>query len=136
MTRVTAGEWEILGEHQGLPLYTIGQRSGIGLAGGPWYVLGFDKKKNYLIVTKDQKKSALFAKSLLFSNVSWVSSIPKLPLKCEAQIRYRSRAEKCVIKKSGKNFSAEFLKPQRAIAGGQSIVLYDKDEVIGGGIIM
>jgi len=79
---------KILGWHQGLPFYTIGQRKGIGLPGGPYYVLGKNLKKNLLVVTRNKKD--LYKKELVARNVNWVlGKIPKLPIKVKAKIRYR-----------------------------------------------
>ncbi len=124
-----------LGQHKGLPLYTIGQRSGIGLSGGPWYVVKLDKVNNKLVVTKEQSKSAIFSKILSCHKINWVMSQPKLPAKCQAQIRYRGQAEKCLLKKSGRFLKVEFAKSQRAIAPGQSVVFYKNNQVLGGGVI-
>ncbi|OGY44574.1 MAG: tRNA 2-thiouridine(34) synthase MnmA [Candidatus Buchananbacteria bacterium RIFCSPHIGHO2_02_FULL_40_13] len=128
--------WEVLGQHQGLPLYTIGQRSGLGLSGGPWYVASLNKNKNLLIVTQDQNKSKIFSKSLKCYKISWVSGEPKFPLKCQAQIRYRGQVEKCLVRKKNNILTVEFSKFQRAIAPGQSVVFYAGDEVLGGGVII
>ena len=125
----------ILGEHQGLPLYTLGQRSGIGLSGGPWYVVGFDKKKNQLIVSRNFSASKILSKQIKFKSANWLDGNIKPPHKCSAQIRYRAKSDDCVIKKSGRNYVAEFSKPQRASMPGQSIVFYDGDMLLGGGII-
>jgi len=119
-----------------LPLYTIGQRSGLGLSGGPWYVASLNKNKNLLIVTQDQNKSKIFSKSLKCYKISWVSGEPKFPLKCQAQIRYRGQVEKCLVRKKNNILTVEFSKFQRAIAPGQSVVFYAGDEVLGGGVII
>lgn len=125
----------VLGQHGGLPFYTIGQRSGLGLSGGPWYVVGFDYKKNQLLVTKDQKQSEIFGRQLICHKVNWVADQPDLPIKCRAQIRYRGAAEGCVVEKSGRKLKVSFSRPQRAIAPGQSVVFYQGQKVLGGGVI-
>ena len=129
------GGWEVLGQHHGLPLYTIGQRSGLGLSGGPWYVVDLNKNKNFLVVTKNQRKSKIFSKSLKCHKISWVAGEPKFPLKCQAQIRYRGQAEKCLVKKKNNILIVDFFRLQRAIAPGQSVVFYAGQEVLGGGVI-
>ncbi|MFA6526760.1 MAG: tRNA 2-thiouridine(34) synthase MnmA [Candidatus Buchananbacteria bacterium] len=133
--KIVSDKGRVLGEHQGLPLYTLGQRSGIGLSGGPWYVVGFDKKKNQLIVSGDFSAADLLSKRVNFKSANWIAGSIKLPLKCSAQIRYRAKAENCVIKKIDSKYIAEFSKPQRAAMAGQSIVFYDGDKLLGGGII-
>ncbi|NCN07359.1 tRNA 2-thiouridine(34) synthase MnmA [Candidatus Falkowbacteria bacterium] len=124
-----------IGKHNGLQLYTVGQRKGIGLAGGPWFVTGIDKTRNLLIVTNDPEKSKIFSPALQCHKLNWVAGEPKFPFKCQAQIRYRSKPEKCKVTKVKDEIFVEFIKPQRAVAAGQSIVFYKKQEVIGGGVI-
>jgi len=125
----------ILGEHQGLHFYTLGQRKGIGLAGGPWYVLEKDSKRNILIVTKDERD--LEKQELIAAEVNWISGeVPELPLEIKAKVRYKSPLSSAIIKKSsGGCYKVIFKKPQRAITPGQSVVFYKGEEVLGGGII-
>lgn len=130
-------EKKVIGEHQGLWFYTIGQRKGIGLAGGPYYVLGKDIKKNVLIVTKKEK--ALYGKELSIKNINWISEKQKLPMKAMVKIRYHHKSAMAVIKKN----KIIFNKPQKAITPGQSAVFYlpagkagKGQELIGGGIIV
>ena len=127
-----------IGEHQGLPLYTIGQRREIRIGGtGPYYAARLDYKKNILYVVKDYDDPILYGQELTATEVNWVSGkSPELPFSCEAVIRYRHPAVKCLITKKVKNnYQVEFKKPQRAITPGQSIVFYKGNEVLGGGII-
>jgi len=128
-------EGKTIGEHLGLWFYTIGQRKGMGLSGGPYYVSGKDLKKNILIVTKNEKD--LYRKELIAKNVSWISGKPlKLPLKIKAKIRYRHKLDSAVVNSFGrKTVRVVFDKPQRAITPGQSAVFYHGQEVVGGGII-
>ncbi len=90
---------EVIGRHQGLPLYTVGQRKGVEIGGtGPYYVAGADYKTNTLYVVKDWDDSALYGDKLITSNVNWISGKPpKLPFKCEAVIRYRHKSVKCAV---------------------------------------
>lgn len=123
-----------LGKHDGLPLYTIGQRRGLALGGGPWYVVSMDKKKNALFVSRDEKK--LLSKELTAEKINWISDgAPKLPIRVKAKIRYKHKEAPCVIKKIKNNYKIIFAKPQRAITAGQSAVFYKGDEVLGGGVI-
>lgn len=126
---------EVIGQHKGLPLYTIGQRKGIGLAGGPFYVVELDFKNDTLIISRNEMD--LYAQGLKVRDVNWISGIkPKLPLKIQAQIRYRHKAVSAEIKElRAKICDIKFKKPQRAVTPGQSVVFYSKDEVLGGGII-
>ena len=144
------GEGRVIGEHQGLPLYTIGQRRGVEIGGiGPFYVARCDYKTNTLYVVKDGDDPALYSDKLIAENVNWIVGIePKLPLQCEAVIRYRHKPVECIVetgqcpvqskkKQDNKNkYLVVFTKPQRAITPGQSVVFYQGDEVLGGGIII
>jgi len=127
---------KILGYHQGLAFYTIGQRKGIRLSGGPYYVVDKDFKKNLLIITK--KENDLFKKELIAKKVNWIfGKKPKLPLKIKAKIRYRHTAVSAIITKAlnSKTYHLKFNRPQRAITPGQSVVFYQGQELLGGGII-
>ncbi|MFA5358482.1 MAG: tRNA 2-thiouridine(34) synthase MnmA [Patescibacteria group bacterium] len=129
-----------VGDHLGLPLYTIGQRKGVGSGEGPYYVTGFDLKKNRLIVTNNPNDKKLFSDKLVAGSVNWVvGKSPKLPFKCLAKIRYRHPAVPVVVSKSGGKIVVRFKTPQRAVTQGQSIVFYAKRgrqvELLGGGVI-
>ena len=132
-------EGKEIGRHQGLFFYTIGQRKGIRLSGGPFYVVDKDIKKNNLIVADFLNKKKLYKKSLIAKDVNWISDKePKFPLKIKAQIRYRHKPVLATIVKKLKNDKIEILfnQPQRAITSGQSIVFYQKNELLGGGVIL
>ncbi len=133
--KIVDTEGKIIGKHQGLWFYTIGQRKGIGLPGGPYYVLDKDQKKNLLIVSKNEKD--LYKKDLICENVNWIlGKEPKLPLKIKAKIRYRHQsAQATIYKLKTKNYKIVFNKPQKAITPGQSVVFCNREELLGGGII-
>jgi len=131
-------EGKRIGQHRGLPFYTIGQRKGIELSGGPFYVVAKDLKKDALIVTPFFNDKNLYRKSLIAKNVNWVSGRePKLPLKIKAQIRYGHKTVSATLTKKlkGRKIELIFAKPQRAITPGQSVVFYQGQELLGGGII-
>ena len=121
----------VIGEHDGVYYYTIGQRHGlnIGDGGGPYYVVGKDMKKNIIYVGK---KNDLGSSKLKLSNISWVSEPLKLPARIEVKIRYRSKSEIAILVKNGE---LRFIKSVRAITPGQSAVFYRGQEMLGGGII-
>jgi len=129
----TAGK--TIGQHQGSHFYTIGQRKGIGLAGGPYYVLGKNLKKNLLIITKNERD--LLKRELICKNVNWISGkVPKLPQKVKVKIRYRHEPAEAIIRKlQATSYKLQFKTPQRAITPGQSAVFYRGEELLGGGII-
>ncbi len=129
---------KILGKHNGLALYTIGQRQNIGIGGiGPYYVVKMDFQNNNLIVTNLADEKQLYKKELLANKINWISGKrPQLPLKCAAKIRYRQELASVIVERKNKTeLKVLFNKPQRAITSGQSIVFYNKNELLGGGII-
>ncbi len=126
---------KVLGVHNGLALYTLGQRSGIGLSGGPWYVCGFERKKNVLYITKNSEAKDLYVFKVNFEQANWLEKGLKFPLKLKAQVRYQGKEAECVVKKFSRGYVAEFKKPQKSVMSGQSIVFYDKNRLMGGGII-
>jgi tRNA-specific 2-thiouridylase len=140
VNKAKLARYEVIGKHQGLPLYTIGQRKGVEIGGtGPYYAAKFDYKKNILYVVNDANDPALFSDKLTAKNINWIfGQAPKLPFSCKAVIRYRHKAVKCritpLIKGAG-GILVKFSKPQRAVTPGQSIVFYKGEEVLGGGII-
>ena len=147
---------ETIGEHRGVWYYTIGQRHGLGLPGGPQrplYVAAKDVKKNILYVA-EKTNPALYKKELALKNVHLVSgSAPKLPLACRGRIRYRQPLQRCTLthvgrmQKNSEKLSAKvrvksatvrvsFKEKQWAPASGQSVVFYRGGEVLGGGVII
>ena len=128
----------VLGEHKGLPLYTIGQRRDIGIGGtGPYYAIGINKRKNQLVVSNNKNDKNLFSKELIAKKVNWISgNIPKFPLKIKAKTRYRMNECPAIVNKIKGKYIVKFSKPQRAIMSGQSVVFYKGSEILGGGIIM
>ena len=127
----------ILGEHKGLPLYTIGQRRDIGIGGtGPYFVIGINKRKNQLVVSSNKNDKKLFSKKIIIKKVNWISGkAPKLPVKIKAKSRYRMNECSAIVSKINNKYIVKFSKSQRAIMPGQSVVFYKNDEVLGGGII-
>ena len=126
-----------IGEHQGLPLYTIGQRRGLGGGGGPFYAAKFDYKKNILYVVSDPRDPIFNFRELKVASLNWLSGrVPKRSVKCSAMLRYGASPVPCSLRPEEKGcFRVEFPKPQRAIASGQSIVFYQGERMLGGGII-
>lgn len=128
-----------IGSHDGCAFYTHGQRKGLNI-GGPgeaWYVVGKDVKRNVVYIEQGANHPALFSSSLLASDLTWVSgTAPTLPCKCKAKIRYRQTDQECTLEKIEEGLAlVSFTEPQRAVTPSQSIVFYDGNICIGGGII-
>ncbi len=120
---------EIIGQHNGLWFYTIGQRKAIKLTGGPYYVLAKDVKKNNLIVTRNKKD--LLSQELILERTNFIGKKPRFPIKTKVKIRYGSKSFFAVLNKNRMTFK----KKQSSVTSGQSAVFYRKDQVLGGGII-
>jgi len=126
----------ILGQHQGLVNYTIGQRKGLGIAHPlPLYVLDKDASSNTLIVgTADE----LGQRELLATGINWnCGEPPREPFRAEAKIRYTAREAWAEVMplENGTRVRVAFDEPQRDITPGQAVVFYNEDLVVGGGII-
>lgn len=134
-------EGEVIGRHDGLMFYTIGQRQGLQIGGRkgraelPWYVAQKDLARNVLIVVQGEHP-ALFKESLTASQLHWINTPPVLPLQVKAKTRYRQSDQACIIEAIDPTLCrVSFEEPQRAITPGQSVVFYQDDICLGGGII-
>lgn len=126
---------EILGKHNGLYNYTIGQRKGLGISNlVPLFVLGFDKAKNQVIVGEEKE---LYKKEIIVSSVNLllVDAIRK-EMEVWVKTRYSSKMAKAKIRQEENQIKVIFDEPQRAITPGQSAVFYLEDIVLGGGKIV
>ncbi|MEM7208409.1 MAG: tRNA 2-thiouridine(34) synthase MnmA [Pseudomonadota bacterium] len=134
---------EVIGEHQGLMYYTLGQRQGIGIGGRkdastkPWYVAGKLLDQKQLLVVQGHDHPLLFKDKLFAENISWCSGFaPGEQFLCSAKVRYRQTDETCeVILQSEATATVQFDRPIRAVTPGQSVVFYHDEVCLGGGII-
>lgn len=126
-----------LGNHKGLQLYTIGQRKGLGLGGGPFYVVKKDVNKNILFVTNNKNHPDLYSEKIHVENINWIlEKEPKMPFEVEVKTRYRTDQIPAVLNKDTENnIIVQFKDKVKAVTAGQSAVFYLENEVIGGGII-
>lgn len=134
----------IVGQHDGLMFYTHGQRQGLKIGGlknsseAPWYVVKKDLIRNVLIVAQGAENPLLYAHSLIANQIHWISgNLPAFPLTISAKTRYRQKDQACIIYPlDEKQYKIDFKEPQRAITPGQSVVFYEGDACLGGGIII
>lgn len=132
-----------LGTHNGLMYYTLGQRKGIGIGGlkngaeSPWYVAGKELATNTLIVVQGHDHPLLYHHGLRAGALHWVAGCPPdLPLRCRAKTRYRQSDQDCLLRyDENDGYSVTFDQAQRAITPGQSVVFYQDEVCLGGGII-
>lgn len=123
----------VIGTHQGIYRYTVGQRRGLGLGGGPpRYVLRVLPSERAVVVGDEAQ---LFASRCAADAVTWCSDVPLEPFEAEVRVRYRHAPAPARVYPRGASFEAEFLAPQRAITPGQAAVVYRGEEVVGGGVI-
>jgi tRNA-uridine 2-sulfurtransferase len=126
----------VLGTHKGAYQYTIGQRHQLGLAGGPWFVSSIDVDTNTVVVAHDTEQDALFTSNLKAKDCNWFRVLEeKREYTLSAQIRYRQPAQPCTIIRSQNTLHIHFHQPIRAVSKGQSVVVYDGDELVVGGVI-
>jgi tRNA-specific 2-thiouridylase len=133
---------QVLGQHNGLMYYTIGQRQGLGIGGvknspeDPWYVVEKDLKNNILVVAQGEHP-AMYAQALECSQLHWINGQqPADNASLNCKIRYRQQDQTCRILSLAENrIRVEFNQAQRAVTPGQSVVFYDGEVCLGGGII-
>jgi len=132
-----------IGRHQGLMYHTIGQRQGLGIGGlagfsdDPWYVAGKDLDRNVLIAVQGADHPLLFSRGLVSAPVDWVAGeAPARQFRCKAKTRYRQPDQDCQVTLLGNGgVQVVFDQPQRAVTPGQSVVFYDGEVCLGGGVI-
>ena len=136
-------EGQVLGRHNGLMYYTLGQRQGIGIGGrrgadeSPWYVAEKDLARNVLVAVQGHDHPRLLQPALTTTDMHWVSGMrPMTPLHCAAKTRYRQVDQACILDRHADgSWEARFERPQRAITPGQYAVFYTGEECLGGGVI-
>jgi len=134
---------KVIGRHDGLMYHTIGQRKGLGIGGGhgdteePWFAADKDLDKNLLIAVQGSEHPLLNHRYLTANTLDWTQGqTPQLNTPIKAKIRYRQPEQPCkIIEDRMGRLVVEFDQPQKAIASGQSVVFYDGEDCLGGGII-
>ena len=133
----------VIGRHDGLMYYTLGQRQGLGIGGGhgktgePWFVVDKDLQRNVLIVGEGANHPRLFSTSLIATGVNWVSGKkPREPFACTAKFRYRQPDQGVTVYPLGDDcVEVVFAQPQKAVTPGQAVVFYDGEVCLGGATI-
>jgi len=141
--KIETPDGDVIGEHAGLMYYTIGQRQGLHIGGlknypeAPWFVAGKDLERNVLIAVQGKQNDLLFTDWLTASDIFWISGeAPASPSELKAKVRYRQSDQDCALEqKADGSWYISFSESQRAITPGQSVVLYDGDICLGGGVI-
>ncbi|MEE4297363.1 MAG: tRNA 2-thiouridine(34) synthase MnmA [Wenzhouxiangella sp.] len=132
-----------IGRHSGLIHYTLGQRKGLKIGGlanfpeNPWFVAAKDLRGNALCAVQDSAHPLLMSDHLTAGQLNWIDGIPPVPgTRLSAKIRYRQPDQACLVEDIADGLlSLRFVQPQRAVTPGQSVVLYDGDHCLGGGVI-
>jgi tRNA-specific 2-thiouridylase len=135
--KIITTEGVVVGEHEGVEFYTIGQRHGFSKGGGvPYYVVNKDIKKNILIVADKAREEDFYKKEIELEKINWLAGkAPTQSKTYQARIRYRQPLQNCRLETKKGKVLVKFSKPQRAVTPGQSVVIYSGKEMLGGGVI-
>ncbi len=132
---------KVVGRHDGLMYYTLGQRKGLGIGGAgtgePWFVVKKDLQRNILYAVQGDKHPALYSNGLIAADLSWISGeAPSTEFQCTAKFRYRQQDQPVkVVMKPNNTCEVRFDKPEKAVTPGQFVVFYDDEVCLGGGVI-
>ena len=136
-------EGEVLGRHDGLMYYTIGQRKGLGIGGRgdgrSWFVAEKDLARNQLVVVQGEDHPCLYKNEARLNQITWVGEAPApmgQPVKVNVKLRYRQKDQAASLVFTGEEGRLQFEQPQRAVTPGQSAVFYQGDVCLGGGIVI
>jgi len=141
---IATPEGRVVGRHEGLMYYTLGQRHGIRLGGvrgaadEPWFVVGKDLPSNTLVVAQGHDHPLLLSRELVATQLSWVlGSPPATRFDCLARCRHRQPLQACAVRldDAGAAATVHFAAAQRAVTPGQSVVFYRDGDCLGGGVI-
>lgn len=143
---ILAASGEVVGQHTGLPFYTLGQREGLGIGGrrgqleSPWFVAAKDAGRNALIVVQGRNHPLLLKREIIAGDLRWIAGVPAGITdgrETQARIRHRHSPATCHARLlPGERLHVCFEQPQHTPTPGQYVVLYDGDECLGGGVIL
>ncbi len=135
-------EGQVIGEHPGVMYFTLGQRKGLGIGGTrggseqPWFVVDKDVPNNRLIVAQGHDHPLLYSTALEASQLNWIAGRPPASeFHCTAKTRYRQADQPCRVVLEDEGCTVHFDQPQWAVTPGQSVVFYDGEVCLGGGVI-
>lgn len=136
--KIVDGDGKVIGKHLGLFNYTLGQRQGVAVGGsGPYYVFKKDLKTNTLYVTNNPEDKRLEVLEVDLHSMNWIGFEPKPVNKLIGRYRHQGQLISLIVTKIGKDhYFVKFNKPQKAVASGQSLVLYKGKQCVGGGVIV
>lgn len=132
---------KVIGKHQGVLYYTIGQRKGLGIGGikgeedGAFVIYKKDVKNNILYVAHPSERYLLQSTSCILSDVNWVGPKPNNPIEVGVKFRYRQVDQKCILSFTGNNIKVSYPQGVESVTPGQIAVIYDGEKMLGGGII-
>ncbi len=134
-------EGDVIGRHHGLSFYTLGQRQGLGIGGlraypdEPWFVADKDMQRNVLVAVQGGQHPALMSRHAWVSDMNWIGEDRDSAFECTAKVRYRSPDHGVTVTPDAGGWRIDFHDPEWAVTPGQSMVLYDGERCLGGGVI-
>lgn len=139
---MVAPDGHVVGRHDGLMYYTLGQRRGLGIGGcgdgRSWFVIGKDLEKNKLLVAQGEDHPMLYSTRSLCTGTTWIGEEPLREgetLRCTCKFRYRQGDQAVDVTRDGDKLLITSLEPQRAVTPGQSAVLYQGEKCVGGAVV-
>jgi tRNA-specific 2-thiouridylase len=124
-----------LGQHEGFWYYTIGQRQGIRLSGGPWYVSSKDTKKNIVYITHGDEYQSVARDSFEIKDLHWISGVPPQKTQLQVKVRHGEKKYDCSLFKQDNDYMVTLGEKDQGLAAGQFAVFYDGEYCLGGGVI-
>lgn len=139
---MVAPDGSVVGHHDGLMYYTLGQRRGLGIGGcgdgRSWFVIGKDLENNRLLVAQGEDHPMLYSTTSIGAEATWIGADPLAggePLHCTCKFRYRQGDQPVEVRRDGQKLLIHALTPQRAVTPGQSAVFYQGEKCLGGAIV-
>lgn len=132
---IEEGSGNILGEHEGFWYYTVGQRKGIKLSGGPWYVTRKNPETNEVFIAHGENYQGVARDTFTVTNVNWITPEPSLSAALKVKVRHGEKLYNCKLTKEDEGYQVQLSEKDQGIAEGQFAVFYDGEYCLGGGVI-